>query len=839
MNARRALVVANDDYADGGLQQLRAPARDAEALTGVLADPAVGGFAVTVVRNGTVQQLRETVEEFFGRAGREDELLVHFSCHGLKDETNDLYLAAADTRPALLASTGLPAEFVARRMRSSRARSVALFLDCCYGGAVERGMLARAGPDVHVLDAMKQEHLAVGAGRVVITASSAVEYAFENGDLAAGGQMSPSVFTGALVDGIATGAADADGDGMIGISELFAYAEQQVLLRNPNQTPHMWSFGTRGDILVARSPVRRVVPALLPETVKEALAGNRVSRLGAVHLLRQGLRHRDAAEALAARDALASLTEDDSRSVSHAAELALAEVAVSAVPPSLEFTDLEVGTPSPSRTVTLAGSALAEIAQAESAPEWADVRRTGDGFAVTVTCAATGEVTGTIRFATPVGTVEVPVTAWAGPVTTQRSARPTPVPPRPVPSAAGKPPPVERTSAVAPAPIRAAWLVAAACLVLVLAVPANPDDLRLATVGFAVLALGGAAALLAVEALRDRPSPSWWALAGTGAAVLLADTVAVLLAVAARRGGHAGAALPLAVLAAVLATGTTVAFWIVRRHPPDPGPVPVTVPVPARGMWAAAGALLLVSTSGVSQSYFEALVDWSDSTPDAVFAAVSVLAAVVLLVAAAGAGGPTSMLWLALPGTVVAVHFAVWGMLEQFVQGNWLVLELAGAVLAVTGTVLAWRSSGLAWRSSGHAVTPQDPPPWAATTWAVAAVFLIAWLVHYPSFPIGSLVDTDGAPGWIYLEWTRGPLPAVLLLVSALSLRRGLLHRVWPLAVAGTVLAVYSLLPAACFEVMDDPAVGPGLVLGGAVLATVGTVAAWRGRDRALPKGAP
>jgi hypothetical protein len=309
--------------------------------------------------------------------------------------------------------------------------------------------------------------------------------------------------------------------------------------------------------------------------------------------------------------------------------------------------------------------------------------------------------------------------------------------------------------------------------------------------------------------------------------------------VAARRGGHAGAALLLAVLAAVLATGTTVAFWIVRRHPPDPGPMPVTVPVPARGMWAAAGALLLVSTSGVSRSYFEALVDWSDSTPDAVFAAVSVLAAVVLLVAAAGAGGPTSMLWLALPGTVVAVHFAVWGMLEQFVQGNWLVLELAGAVLAVTGTVLAWRSSGLAWRSSGHAVTPQDPPPWAATTWAVAAVFLIAWLVHYPSFPIGSLVDTDGAPGWIYLEWTRGPLPAVLLLVSALSLRRGLLHRVWPLAVAGTVLAVYSLLPAACFEVMDDPAVGPGLVLGGAVLATVGTVAAWRGRDRALPKGAP
>jgi hypothetical protein len=336
MGIRRALVVANDEYRDPGLQSLRSPATDAAALADVLGDPDVGQFDLSVVRNATVQELREQLDQFFSTANRDDELLVHFSCHGLKDDANDLYLAASDTRPGLLASTGLPADFVARRMRASRARSVALLLDCCYGGAFERGMLARADGEVSVLDSFGPGQLAEGSGRVVITASSAVEYAFEGSHLADSGETSPSVFTSAIVEGIATGEADTSGTGRIGVHELFAYAEEHVRRTNPRQTPHLWSFGTRGDILVARTPLRRVMPAQLPVAVHTALAGDRISRLGAVHELSQLLDRDDPSVVLAAVQALRFLVDDDSRSLSEAASAALTRVRLTVSPASVE-----------------------------------------------------------------------------------------------------------------------------------------------------------------------------------------------------------------------------------------------------------------------------------------------------------------------------------------------------------------------------------------------------------------------------------------------------------------------------------------------------------------------
>ena len=68
-----------------------------------------------------------------------DLVLLHFSCHGLKDDAGELYLAATNTVPNRLASTAVDSVLVNRLMRRSRARRVVLLLDCCYGGAFERG----------------------------------------------------------------------------------------------------------------------------------------------------------------------------------------------------------------------------------------------------------------------------------------------------------------------------------------------------------------------------------------------------------------------------------------------------------------------------------------------------------------------------------------------------------------------------------------------------------------------------------------------------------------------------------------------------------------------------
>ena len=159
--ARNALIVASSDYADPGLRQLQAPASDARALEAVLRDPGIGGFEVRTLLNGPNQEVTLAVEEFFADRQPDDLLLVHFSCHGIKDEDGELYFAMTNSMLRRLASTAVAANFVNQRMNRSRSRRVVLLLDCCYAGAFERGMMARAGRRMGIEGQLP----AAGAGR--------------------------------------------------------------------------------------------------------------------------------------------------------------------------------------------------------------------------------------------------------------------------------------------------------------------------------------------------------------------------------------------------------------------------------------------------------------------------------------------------------------------------------------------------------------------------------------------------------------------------------------------------------------------------------------------------
>ena len=233
---RSALIVATYEYGDTGLARLRAPEHDAEALAGVLGDPAVGDFEVQTVVNQPAHEVNRAVAAFF-RDGRPDDLfLLHFSCHGVKDDSGELYFAAPDTSLDLLEATSVSSSFVNQVMHRSRAGTVLLLLDCCYSGAFGRGYVPRAGNAVDVGDRLG------GSGRAVITASSALEYAFEGSDLADGNpDTRPSVFTSALVKGLATGEADRDLDGWVSLDELYGYIYDEVTSANPHQTPSVAS----------------------------------------------------------------------------------------------------------------------------------------------------------------------------------------------------------------------------------------------------------------------------------------------------------------------------------------------------------------------------------------------------------------------------------------------------------------------------------------------------------------------------------------------------------------------------------------------------------------------
>ena len=424
MTGRRlALIVANDVYEDQGLRQLRSPAADATALAEVLGDRAIADFEVDVVYNAPAHEITERVEDHFTDAKPDDLLLLHFSCHGLKNEAGDLFFAARNTRPERLLATAVAADFVHRCMRNSRARQMVLLLDCCYGGAFAQGASVRAGGSANVLEAFPAGATSGGRGRAVISASNSMQFSFEGADLA-DDQHQPSVFTAALVRGLRTGEADRDEDGHVSLNELYEYVFEKVQEQNPHQTPTR-DFALQGELYLARSNRKRVVPAPLPRELAAALHAKSIyKRLGAVDEVRHLLSSSDLPTALGAHAALAEVVRNDIRHVAEAATAAIEGAAVAAAEPTLDFGEVEAGRESPALSLRLLGPPIARYCRAEPSDPWILVAPNAEGFDVSVLTDRIGVQRGSVTVTGPTGSINVDIDVTAHAVTLP------PIPPR-------------------------------------------------------------------------------------------------------------------------------------------------------------------------------------------------------------------------------------------------------------------------------------------------------------------------------------------------------------------------------------------------------------------------
>ncbi len=273
MSGRYAMLIASYEYKDMGLQTLKGPERDVENLARVLTDPYIGNFDVQVLINQPSHVVSGEIDSFFYDRKRDDLLLLYFSGHGIKDQQGGLYFATSNTIRSLLISSAVPAATVNEIMRNSRSRKQVLLLDCCYSGAFAKGMIARSDKTISMPSHFKER------GRVVLTASDAMQYAFEEEEIteigAAGG-----FFTRAIVQGLETWEADLNRDWQVSIDELYDYVDHCISLVTPNQRPGKWAFDVQGEIVIARHPNP---PKTLPSFVMELLVDlNPLSRLAGV-----------------------------------------------------------------------------------------------------------------------------------------------------------------------------------------------------------------------------------------------------------------------------------------------------------------------------------------------------------------------------------------------------------------------------------------------------------------------------------------------------------------------------------------------------------------------------
>ena len=241
------MVVATTEYDDARLARLAAPLSDALELARTLGEH--GTFEVESLVNAEAQTVQRRLERFC-KAGRQrsDLLFVYLTGHGVKDDDGNLYFALRDTDRDLLRTTALSADLLSSILNESPADGQILMLDCCYSGAISRALRPKGSVEVDLAGTFGG-----GRGRVVLAASGAVEQAWEG--------ENGSLYTHAVVEGIASGAADLNADGRITASEIHSYTAEKLRAEG-RQSPRKFEFDEAGALVVARPGNR--APAAVP-----------------------------------------------------------------------------------------------------------------------------------------------------------------------------------------------------------------------------------------------------------------------------------------------------------------------------------------------------------------------------------------------------------------------------------------------------------------------------------------------------------------------------------------------------------------------------------------------
>ncbi|WP_199043975.1 caspase family protein [Glycomyces salinus] len=249
---RRALLLACSQFHDPRFDPLPGARADVEELNGVLGDPEIGGFEVRYLTDVDKSSAERALESFFKDAGRDELLLLHLSLHGWKDEHNQLYFIVSDSDRDQPVATAISAGDLDSLICRSRAKSIVITLDCCYSGAFPFGGRTRSG----ATGTVDLSELGVGYGRALLTATTSLEYAYEEFSEfeSDSGTAGPSPFSGAIVEGLRDGSADMNQDGEVSIQDLATFVQERFRTAGSKQTPTLSMQDCREPIRMARVP---------------------------------------------------------------------------------------------------------------------------------------------------------------------------------------------------------------------------------------------------------------------------------------------------------------------------------------------------------------------------------------------------------------------------------------------------------------------------------------------------------------------------------------------------------------------------------------------------------
>jgi serine/threonine protein kinase len=223
-----ALLIGIDRYLHAEqIPSLRFASRDAQAMARVLADPDICGFPQENVvlltgeeaaRDAIVRQLSK---ELPAAAQGAEVVVFYFAGHGMVQRVGvreEGFLLPHDADPEDLMTRGVAMGDIDRWIAGIGAALI-VCLDCCHAGKIITRSTRSTARNLEFHPTVLHEIAA--SGRFVLASCDAGQKSLESPELEHG------LFTYHLLERV-KGAADRDGNGKVGVAELFEYVAETV-----------------------------------------------------------------------------------------------------------------------------------------------------------------------------------------------------------------------------------------------------------------------------------------------------------------------------------------------------------------------------------------------------------------------------------------------------------------------------------------------------------------------------------------------------------------------------------------------------------------------------------